>query len=246
MLYRPLIIACMFLFMNELGTAYAESRSEAPEDGSTLELGGTTYTVKWQDGDSFRVLGNEAIKTRVTQFNTLESYGPVHRWGDWTGAELKAIADRATTFASKGHWSCTFVREGMSRKKDGYGRSLVRCDDLALALVKEGLAHVLLFKNEKADELVRAQQEAIKNRRGMWEKGVPSAVLTSLHSVSEERKDPSWLPYNRVGSTRTGNSLTVSHDRDYELCEEVCMRQSCLLYVPYAQRYGSNKAPCLQ
>ena len=138
---------------------------------STLELGGTTYRVHWQDGDSFRVLNDEGLKTRVTQFNTLESYGPVHRWGEWKAEELQAIANQATEFASRGSWNCSFVRDGMSRKKDGYGRNLVRCDDLALALVREGLAHVLLFKNEKADELVQAQQEAIQNKRGMWKKG---------------------------------------------------------------------------
>lgn len=220
--------------------------ADANEPVSNLELNGDTRQVHWVDGDSFKTVDDqEIVKTRITQFNTLESYGAVHRWGTWTLEELSKIAKTATQVARAGTWDCSFVRDGMTAKKDGYGRNLLRCDDLAIALVSKGLAHVLLFDGEKNEPLLEAQTSAIAKGLGMWAKGVPSALLTSLHSKAEPRKKPEWLPYNRVASTRTGQSLTVAHDRVYDICEEVCMQGSCLLYVPYAQRYGDERAHCL-
>lgn len=211
-----------------------------------VELGGDTLDVRWVDGDSFISASKDnKIRTRIIPFNTLESYGPVHRWGTWTPSELLQVAVAATAVARSQTWSCSYVKEGLTKKKDGSGRYLVRCDDLAKELLGLGLAHLLIFKGNVADGLLEYQHKAMEEKKGMWSKGIPSAVLTSLHSKAEKRKNPEWLPYNRTGSTRTGYSLTVSHDTNYETCQEVCMRGSCLLYVPYEQRYGHTKAPCL-
>jgi len=211
-----------------------------------VELGGDTLNVRWVDGDSFISTDKEnGIRTRIIPFNTLESYGPVHRWGTWTPQELYQVAKAATAVARSKTWSCSYVSEGLSRKKDGNGRYLVECDGLAEELLSLGLAHLLIFKGNSS-KMVPIQQKAIEEKKGMWAKGVPSAILTSLHAVSEPRKNPAWLPYNRVGSTRTGYSLTVAHDTDYETCQEICMRGSCLLYVPYDSRYGEGRAKCLK
>ena len=60
----------------------------------------------------------------------------VHVWGDWTAKELYVIAKLATLTARRGEWSC----EG-DGKKDGYGRLLLFCRDLAKDLIGKGLAH---------------------------------------------------------------------------------------------------------
>lgn len=108
-----------------------------------ITLDGDKVPVFFNDGDSFRVVGRHPrpdFKARIGQFNTLESYGPVHRWGEWSARELYKIAKKATDVARSGEWTCE------SRKKDdgtqitdSYGRVLVNCPDLAEALVRQGL-----------------------------------------------------------------------------------------------------------
>ena len=76
----------------------------------------------------------------------------------------------------------------------------------------------------------------------MWAKGIPALIVTSLHSVEEGNG------YNRRVDTATGVSTVRQHSDSYGVCEEVCEgpegSQSCLTYIPYANRY-KNKPDCL-
>jgi endonuclease YncB( thermonuclease family) len=215
------------------GTAVAQ---DAP-DGSTITLNGTLTQVRWSDGDSFRVLDgeHEGRSTRLTGYNSLESYGPVHRWGEFTGAELYEVAGLATVAARAERWSCTSAEE-----PDHYGRLLVTCGDLILAMVASGYGHLMLLDDTATPEQIAAQAGAREAGLGMWSKGVPAAIVTSLHSAAEG----GGRIYNRVISTTDGRSTQVDHTDVYEVCQEVCLEGSCLTYVPYEQRY-SNQPDCL-
>ncbi|MDP6932187.1 MAG: hypothetical protein QGG40_04685, partial [Myxococcota bacterium] len=73
---------------------------EPPPDPfpSRLLLDGQQTSVHWDDGDTFKRLTTDGSKgqgARLQGYNTLESYGPVHRWGEWTGQELYALAKDA-------------------------------------------------------------------------------------------------------------------------------------------------------
>ena len=50
----------------------------------------------------------------------------------------------------------------------------------------------------------------------------------------------------RVVDTRTGRSEKVWHTETHGTCQEVCVGDSCMLYVPYKQRYGDGRADCLR
>ena len=223
----------------------AEAKSKRTQ---IILLDGEPVTVWWNDGDSFRVTGRpyKGLKARVVGFNTLETHGPVHRWGDWKANELARVAFRASTLARQRRWICKRVKNPDGRiASDHYGRVLVACPDLANALVGAGLAHALLFHPADADpSLLQLQRAAQKAKKGIWEKGIPSNILTSVHSSDEERDDD-WKPYNRLASTRTGLTRKVEHNNQYRECEEVCMEDSCFIYVPFKRRYGARRASCL-
>ncbi|MBN1946805.1 MAG: thermonuclease family protein [Bradymonadales bacterium] len=210
---------------------------EAERTGSTVTLDGVPTRVRWSDGDSFQILEGEhqGSSVRIAGYNALESYGPVHRWGEWSAAELYEISGQATQVARAGSWSC--VVQGAP---DRYGRLLVRCDDLTLAMVSGGLGLLLCMDGPCAPPLIEAQQSAQTQGLGMWAKGVPQFIVTSLHSATEGDE-----PYNRVVSTTDGTTEEVTHSERYETCQEVCLRNSCLLYVPFEQRYGRSRASCL-
>ena len=89
-------------------------------------MAGKPVPVRWGDGDTFTVVEG-ALKgkaARLVGYNTLESYGPVHRWGSWTGPELMRIAFEARDAAAADTWTCK-----KQRKKDSYGRLLIDCPD---------------------------------------------------------------------------------------------------------------------
>ena len=73
-----------------------------------VKVNGTPSPVYFNDGDSFRVLEGKytGTKGRLAGFNTLESHGPVHRWGKWTAKELYINAKMATRNAERGSWAC--------------------------------------------------------------------------------------------------------------------------------------------
>jgi hypothetical protein len=93
-----------------------------------------------------------------------------------------------------------------------------------------------------------AQAEAMKEKRGMWKKGVVKGVITSLHSSAEEAHEGDTA-YNRVVDTRTGQALKRAHTTSYKTCEEVCLETegdtSCMIYVPFDHRY-KHKPDCLK
>lgn len=181
-------------------------------------LDGQAVPVYFSDGDSFRFLGgpHSGRNTRIAGFNTLESYGPVHQWGDWHPYELYVNAKQATLNARRGVWHCTTDGE-----PDTYGRLLVECPDLAVDQIRKGLAHAMNVDDAPArPEYLRAQRSAIAARRGMWAHGVPAFVLTSIHSITE---DPSnERAYNRMVSTRDGHSEKWGHTDTYAQCTWQC------------------------
>ena len=212
---------------------------ETQPSGATVTLNGAVVRIQWSDGDSFRFLDGEYADrgVRLSGFNTLESYGPVHRWGDWTPAELAEVAAQATAHAQSAHWNC--VTEG---ETDNYDRVLVTCDDLTVSMLELGLGHLFAVGALPPVEHIAAQRAAQAASLGMWAKGLPPAIVTSLHSIAEGRD----FTYNRVVSTTDGSSSPVAHEETYEVCQEVCLRGSCLIYVPYEQRYGNDRPACLR
>ncbi len=208
-------------------------------------LDGQPIAVEWDDGDTFNSprAGGDPLKARLAGFNTLESYGPVHRWGEWEPRELYAIAKDAGNRAGAEVWECQVLPGG-----GGYGRELVDCPGLRRAMLEEGYAHVFMAGEEtQADPAdLAAQKQAQDRGRGIWAKGVPAGIVTSLHSL-DEKKDQEKT-YNRVADTATGEAGKRWHTDSYRSCQEVCEPDaaSCMVYVPYRERYGDGRAICIQ
>jgi len=223
-------------------------------------LDGKLANAYFNDGDTLRVLSGpmKGLRARLTGFNALETYGPVHVWGDWHADELFAVSNKATKVAQNGTWHCKSQKE-----KDRYSRSLYFCNDLAEALIKQGLAHVMLMddSNPSGEALLKIQEAAIQAGKGIWKKGAPSFILTSAHSASEPGIHSK--AYDRFVSTVNGKSIMLNHKKNYKECEVVCswsdkfdpdpdlLRQgqdtaSCMVYVPFEHRYGANAAECLE
>lgn len=217
-----------------------KARSRRPP----VVVDGAPRAVRWVDGDTFRLLdGPQAGRpARLHGFNTLESYGPVHRWGEWRPEELLAAAKEATRVARAGEWHCE-LRAG----EDRYGRLLVDCPDLARALVDAGLAMVFAVGEPPDEALVAAQRAAQARGAGMWRKGVPPLLPSSLHSADEP--DLPDGAYDRIVDTRTGATEARRHERTYRACQEVCVGErddrACMIYVPFARRYRDRPA-CLR
>jgi len=185
---------------------------------SLVRMNGKVYPVFYNDGDTFRPLAGpwRGRPARLAGFNTLESYGPVHRWGGWSYKELYVNAKMATYSARHGIWNCKVD----DANKDGYGRILAICLDLGIDHVKRGYAHAYSIDNPADWRLIQAQREAIVKRRGMWAKGVPPMVLTSLHSADERFSNDT--NYNRLISPFDGLSAKWKHQENYTECQEVC------------------------
>jgi endonuclease YncB( thermonuclease family) len=197
----------------------------AGEAYTKVFINGRPTPVSFNDGDSFRPQAGpyKGSQSRLSGFNTLESFGSVHSWGGWSARELWVMAKLATKNAQRGVWHCE-----TDGKKDGYGRLLMFCKDLAKSHIAQGLAMVMSVDNQPGDaELITAQREAIEHRRGMWAHGVPTYVLSSLHSTSEGGgKD--GKTYNRLISTIDGHSEKWLHTDDYAECQKVCRRGQAL------------------
>ena len=208
---------------------------------SVVELDGVLVAARWDDGDTFSSPreGQDPLKARLAGYNTLESYGPVHRWGDWDPAELHLISEEAGEVAGSQAWACADTGQG-----GGYGRSLIDCPDLRQELLRRGLAHAFVMKGEALPDDLAAQQEAIRTGAGMWARGTPRWLTTSVHSLDE--REGQIQTYNRVVSTADGTVEKRMHEESYPSCSEVCPVDSCMIYVPYAQRYGDDRAACLR
>ncbi len=208
-----------------LAATLGSAEALAGPPATKVFLNGTPYPVTFNDGDSFRVLAGPfaGTKARLAGFNTLESHGPVHRWGNWTGRELYVNAKMATLHARRGVWHCT--SDGSA---DGFGRILWDCPDLRLSQVRHGFAHAMTITWEpSAPEVLEAQAAAIAEGRGMWAHGAPAYILTSLHSVDE---NPGGGPtYNRLVSTLDGSSIVWRHRERHPDCTEVCHKVVSLL-----------------
>ena len=196
------------------------------EQASRVFLNGVPTPVYFNDGDSFRVLSGPLTgnKARLGGFNTLESFGPAHQWGTWSAWELYVNAKMATLNARRGVWHCT---SDMSR--DGYGRTLWICPDLAYDQIRKGLAHAYsVDDNPGRVEYLRAQRLAVAERRGMWAHGVPQFVVTSIHSADENPERD--VAYNRMISVRDGHSDSLRHTDNYGECQMVCMTEKRVDY----------------
>lgn len=209
--------AVVLALLAVLATVVHGPRASA-EAATRVYINGVPSPVYFNDGDSFRVLGGPygGAKTRLGGYNTLESFGPAHQWGTWHPYELFVNAKLATQNARRGTWHCRTEGE-----LDTYGRLLLDCPDLAVDQIRKGLAHAMQIDDTPSRPVyLRVQNEAIRARRGMWRKGVPDFVLTSLHSAAE---DPSRdTHYNRLVSTRDGHSDKWEHREVYGECDWVC------------------------
>ena len=181
-------------------------------------VNGQPTAVFFSDGDSFGFRGGpfSGANTRMTGYNTLETFGPVHSWGDWHAKELYVNAKMATLNARRGEWTCTTDGD-----KDGYGRILVHCPGLAEDQIRKGYAHVMTVTDDPGNPIyVDAQNEAKAAKRGMWAHGIPDYVLTSIHSAEEDTSGRGT--YNRLVSTLDGHSLKWKHEERYRECDDVC------------------------
>lgn len=204
---------------------------------STVMLDGRLLRVRWLDGDTFHSAGRPRIKARLEGYNTLENYGPVHRWGTWTARELDRINDQASALARSRTWRCETLPEG-----GGYGRALVRCEDFARALLLRGLAHTYSIRGPADARWNAWQHQAQRKKKGIWAKGIPAYLVTSVHSRNARYRNA----YIRLISTRDGSSKKIEHNQRFRTCEWVCREGSCMRYVPYKQRFGSRRASCLR
>ncbi len=208
-------------------------------------LNGEKTDIRWTDGDSFKINSGpfKGRGTRLQGYNTLEAYGPVHRWGRWSADELYTLAKDASSVAATREWVCT-----TDGHEDGYKRLLINCPDLAVHMVKQGYALAYAVEGgHAAPEVLAAQRDAQAEGRGMWAKGVVKGVITSLHSVGEDGPEET-VAYNRIVDTRTGAALKHQHEKTYATCEEVCEEtdgdSSCMTYVPFKHRYH-QRPKCL-
>ena len=212
----------------------------APPTGPQLKLDGQVWQVDWDDGDTFSYQDSKTqkkVSARLNRFNTLESYGPVHQWGEWTAKELYDLAKEAGVFARSQEWNCTDTQKG-----GGYGRILVDCPDLRDAILRAGLAHPFSVDQPAPAADLEALQFAIDAKAGMWAKGAPQKLITSLHSQDEK---PDKEAYNRICDLKTGQCDVETHTDAYTSCQNVCLHDSCMIYVPYKERYGEQRAACL-
>lgn len=211
---------------------------------ATLTLDGQQTQVRWIDGDTFQVDSGplRGFSTRLAGYNTLETFGPVHRIGDTGPEALLAVAAAAAPRLAAGRWTCATLG-----RRDGYGRALVSCPDAAAALVRAGLAMVFALDGPADPALLAAQREAQAARAGLWAGGVPPLVVTSVHAEGEAGLGAKGA-YDRVVDTRTGQATARPHHRRYQACQEVCVGdpplRSCMTYVPFERRYRDRPA-CL-
>ena len=226
----------LLLLISSVTLALTPPKPTLPVTNGMVILDGVETEVHWDDGDTFMAPSTK-LKARLHGFNTLESYGAVHRFGPGEVALAKVARD-ATEWARSQTWQCQSM-DGSG----GYGRTRVDCPDLRRTLLEQGLAHVFAVNSDAKTEDLAAQNKGIDNKSGMWSEGAPDLIVTSVHSVDE--KPGQTETYNRVLDLSTGKTSKRMHSNTYAACEWVCEQDACLLYVPYGQRYGAKRAPCL-
>ena len=248
-----LLIACNSNSSEQKNIAQAEIATDANVEQSqkvskesqdvskpTVILDGVSIAVEWDDGDTFhgKTADGKKIKARLAGYNTLESYGPVHQWGEWTEKELYAFAKESGVFASQKVWECADTKKG-----GGYGRILVDCPGLRKAMLENGYAHPFSIGGPAPEADMQALRTGMERKAGIWAKGAPKSLITSLHSQDEK---PDKDAYNRVCDLTTGECGEQVHTDVYSTCQKVCLEDSCMTYVPYKVRYGDTKADCIR
>jgi endonuclease YncB( thermonuclease family) len=235
-----LVLASLALLAAAPAEARHRGHRRAPP--AAVLLDGARVAVRWTDGDTFRILdgAHAGRAARLDAYNTLETFGPVHRWGGWSGEELLALAKAAGPAAARSPWRCT-----TAGAEDRYHRLLVACPEAAAELVAGGLAMVYAVDRPAEPRLLALQRKAQRQRLGMWAKGVPPEIPTSLHAVGE---NGGGATYDRVVDTRTGAALKRAHGHAYRTCQEVCVGggadRACMVYVPFERRYR-HRPSCL-
>jgi micrococcal nuclease len=208
-------------------------------------LDGSRTRVVWNDGDSFRIIRGpkKDVRARLADYNTLESYGPVHFWGGFHGYDLYDIAKKGTKLAKGSVWDCRTTGKG-----GGYGREVVHCPDLSREIIRKGYAHLFGVEDKPDPVLLKLQIQAQNERLGIWARGIPSHIVTSIHSISEKKRDGSERKeaYNRICDTRTGMSRVVKHKINFKTCDAWCYGGSCMVYAPFKVRYGKDRPRCLR
>ncbi len=223
------------------GSSKKHHRKESHDAYGAITLNGTETPVRWTDGDSFNIQDGpyKGHGTRMVGYNTLEAYGPVHRWGTWTPEELYEIARSASKIGASQKWECT-----SDGKVDGYKRLLIRCPEAVKEFIRQGAAMVYSVPPEKPNaELLAIEREAQAKKLGMWAKGVPEILITSLHSTGEDEGQAEDHAYNRWLDVKTGVADMHQHSHRYKTCEWVCEggdNGSCMLYVPFKHRYRAQ------
>jgi micrococcal nuclease len=209
---------------------------------SQIYINDSLQEVRWNDGDSFKILSGKlkGQRARLMGYNTLESYGPVHKWKEWSAWGLYKMAKDARKIAIQKTWHCKAKDE-----RDHYGRMLLRCPDLIAAMISSGYGHLFEVLSKPDPKHVVLQQKAIADKKGMWAKGAPKYLVSSIHSTSENQTKQA---YNRIVNLKTGSADKALHTKEYKTCEWVCVKEgeSCMLYVPFKQRYGDVKPSCLK
>ena len=245
----PIVAVALALATAATASAHASGRrvhhARRAATRAEVILAGERVPVRWTDGDTFRILGGrfEGRAARLVGVNALETFGPVHRIGAMEPAELYAIAKATAPVAAARVWTCD--TDGAI---DGYGRLLASCPDAAEALVRDGYAMVFALDAPPGPRLLEAQRAAQASRAGIWARGAPPLVPTSLHSADEPDLGPGGA-YDRVADTRTGVAAARPHARVYRPCEERCVGEgpdrACMIYVPFERRYRHRPA-CLR
>jgi micrococcal nuclease len=229
------MIGLIALMMSASGGQPA--KQAAHSSNGKVRLDGVIVDVYWDDGDTFKVVST-GQSARLVGYNTLESYGPVHKFGPGPSS-LFEVARTATLMAKESVWECS-SQEGSG----GYGRSVVDCPGLRTALLRAGLAHAFSVSGPAPKADLEAQSQGIAAKVGMWAQGAPSSIVTSAHSIDE--KPGQTETYNRVLDVATGHAPKQAHSNTYAACTWACVSDSCLLYVPYSQRYGTGRADCIE
>ena len=227
----PLALLCLLCQAGSPGQGGVES---------TVLVGGRSLDVVWEDGDTLTFLSGprKGRDARLMGFNTLESYGPVHRFGDWTAAELWELALGAAKAAAAEPWECT-----LGHGKDAYGRQLLDCPEARRRLIEAGWAHVFAYADPADPADLAAQRAAREDGRGIWAKGTPETLITSANA------DEGGSVFMRVVSCRTGETRAEHQRDDVQICQEIChgpaISGSCMVFVPYDRRY-ENRPECLK
>ena len=86
-------LSLVILLAFTLGLGVTSASDKGGVKGEIV-LRGKGIPVLWNDGDTFILLAGpfKGKTARLVGYNTLESYGPVHRWGEWTPEALHHLA----------------------------------------------------------------------------------------------------------------------------------------------------------